>query len=200
MRVFSLSLVSAVLMFAAQLGGVGQAVAEDPNASPAAGGAASTIRCDAQCVRANVERAAFACVPKIEHEAPGDYDWIFRPAGGLFKEADTATPEAPAIARYRGDSVRFLSPQKEWVRAIYECGFDTTKQDVSYVRIKLGVLGKPSAIPQIPAPAPQARAPQATPGSAPAAQVALAPTSDRRHVGEMDQVTVLQVNPSLRVR
>ncbi|MGC5779357.1 hypothetical protein [Methylobacterium sp. NFXW15] len=175
---------------------------ETRNSVSALSGNAAASICDAQCVRNNAERATNVCVGRIENEAPGDYDWLQRPVGGIFKEADTGKADAPSIARYRGDSIRFLSPQREWVRAIYECGFDAEKQQVSYVRIRFGVLGKPSAVPVAPQ---QARAPQVAPNqtqvaTAQATPVVSAPTSDRRQVGEIDEVSVLQIKPSVKAR
>ncbi|WP_331288858.1 MULTISPECIES: hypothetical protein [Methylobacteriaceae] len=147
------------------------------------------------------------CAPRIEAEAPGDYEWLLRPYGSIFQEADTPEIKAPTIVRYRGDSIRFLSPQKEWVRAIYECGFDASRQQVAYVRIQLGVRGKVSAVPVLPAPPPQARLPQAIPSQTASGQPQAAkppqpaaPTSDRRRVGEFDEVSVFQVKPSAKPR
>ncbi len=156
--------------------------------------------CDNDCIRRSADRAVQACAPQIEAQAPGDYEWLYRPYGGIFQEANSPEQPNSPIVRYRGDSIRFLSPQKEWVRAIYECGFDTARQAVASVSVKLGVRGKANAVPVLPQQA-QARTVQ---GQAPAGQAAagapqaLAPTSDRRRVGEVDQVSVLQINPVLR--
>ena len=176
-----------------------QPPAPQPPAAP------SAVACDVACVRGSAERAVQVCAPRIEAEAPGDFEWLVRPYGTIFQQADAPDQAASPIARYRGDSIRFLSPQKEWVRAIYECAFDTSKGQAVQVRVRLGVLGKASAVPPVPAP-PQAQvqAPQAAPGpaakgqaapAAAAAPAAGAPTSDRRKVGEVDDVSVLQVKP-----
>jgi hypothetical protein len=157
----------------------------------------------------NADRAVQACAPRIEAEAPGDYDWLFRPYGGIFQEADTPEAATPTVVRYRGDSIRFMSPQREWVRAIYECGYDAAKQQVAYVRVRLGVIGKASAVPAVPPQAarPSASAPQASarpappPASGPAqssvnpAASAATPTVNLRLVGEPSPVDVRQVSP-----
>ncbi|KQP04859.1 hypothetical protein ASF28_18685 [Methylobacterium sp. Leaf99] len=150
-----------------------------------------------------MDRAVQACAPRVEAEAPGDYDWLIRPYGSIFQEADSPEQPSSAVVRYRGDSIRFLNPQKEWVRAIYECGYDTAKQQVVSLRVRLGVIGKVNPVPVLPAPKPQARAPQPPPGPAapgPAAPgqaqppaPATAPTVDRRRVGEPNDVSVLQI-------
>lgn len=172
-----------------------------PTGAPSMVTGTPMIVCDANCIRSNADRAVQACAPRIEAEAPGDYDWLIRPYGSIFQEADSPEQTTSVVARYRGDSIRFLSPQKEWVRAIYECGYDTTKQEVSYLKVKLGVLGKANAVPVLltPSPALQARAPAvgskqpaSRPQTATAAQPS-APTVDRRRVGEPNDVSVLQI-------
>lgn len=145
-----------------------------------------------------MDRAVQACAPRVEAEAPGDYDWLIRPYGSIFQEADSPEQPSSAVVRYRGDSIRFLNPQKEWVRAIYECGYDTAKQQVVSLRVRLGVIGKVNPVPVLPAPKPQARAPQPPPGPAAPGQAqppapATAPTVDRRRVGEPNDVSVLQI-------
>lgn len=167
------------------------------------------VACDAACIRSNADGAVQACAPRIEAEAPGDFEWLMRPYGSIFQQANAPEQPTSPIVRYRGDSIRFLSPQKEWVRAIYECGYDTVRQQVTSVRVQLGVLGKANAVPVLPAP--QGRLSQG--GSAPAlgqtasaqAQAAkppqpTAPASDRRRVGELDEVSVIQVKPSAKSR
>ncbi|WP_162561235.1 hypothetical protein [Methylobacterium terrae] len=147
--------------------------------SPAAGPAPATPAnpaCDAGCVRANADRAVQACAPRIEAEAPGDYEWLLRPYGSIFQEADTPEQASSTVVRYRGDSIRFLSPQKEWLRAIYECGFDAGTRQVAYVRVRIGVLGKRSAVP-VAAAAPAPRAPAAAPAATPAATPAAKPAA-----------------------
>lgn len=170
-------------------------------------GASAPPACDAACIRGNADRAVQACAPRIEAEAPGDFEWLMRPYGSIFQQADAPEQSTSSVVRYRGDSIRFLSPQKEWIRAIYECGYDTARQQITSVRVKLGVLGKANAVPVLPAPLPQARIPQAAPAHTASAQVQTAkppqpaaPTSDRRRVGELDEVSVLQVKPSAKLR
>lgn len=164
--------------------------------------------CDNNCIRASADRAVPACAPRIERESPGDYDWIFRPYGTIFQEADTPEQNTPTVVRYRGDSIRFLSPQKEWTRVVYECGFDAASGQVAYVRVRLGVLGKTSAIPQLPPPpvAPGRPGPNSPPPPAVSPQVA-APqnvppgampggppvqTLNKARIGEPSQVEIFQ--------
>lgn len=159
---------------------------------------AQAVACNNACIRGSMERAVQACAPRVEAEAPGDYDWLMRPYGSIFQEADSPDQPSSTIVRYRGDSIRFLSPQKEWVRAIYECGYDTGKQEVSYLRVRLGVLGKANPVPVLPGLKPQASGPQpplkpAAPVQAQAPGPAPAPTIDRRRIGEPSDVSVLQI-------
>ncbi|MCX4197760.1 hypothetical protein OMR07_21320 [Methylobacterium organophilum] len=99
--------------------------------------------CDATCVRANNELASQICAPRIEAQAPTDFEWVSRPFAKIFQQAEA--PEGGAtVVRYRGDSIRFLSPAKEWVRVTYECGFDAAKRSVDYVRVRLGRPSAPS--------------------------------------------------------
>lgn len=176
-------------------------LAQSPPSGPSIGASSAQAPiCDNDCIRRSADRAVQACAPQIEAQAPGDYEWLYRPYGGIFQEANSPEQPNSSIVRYRGDSIRFLSPQKEWVRAIYECGFDTAKQAVASVSVKLGVRGKANAVPVLPQQAQsrviQGQAPAAP--SAAGAPQALAPTSDRRRVGEVDEVSVLQINPLLR--
>ncbi len=149
--------------------------------------------CDAACVRANNEIASQLCAPKVEAEAPTDYEWVSRPFAKIFQQAEA--PEGTAtVVRYRGDSIRFLSPQKEWVRVTYECGFDAAKRSVAYVRVRLGRLDKAEA------PPPPNRPPQPQPVPQ-AQQQALNPqpaTPKRILPSEPSEIEVRQVRPSHR--
>lgn len=99
-------------------------------------------RCDADCVRANMDRAAQACARRIEAEAPIDFEWINRPFGAIFQEADPSSAQN-SIVVYRGDTIRFLSPQNEWIRVAYQCAFDVAARRVADLRIRPGRLGRP---------------------------------------------------------
>ncbi|SFV03675.1 hypothetical protein SAMN02799631_04021 [Methylobacterium sp. 174MFSha1.1] len=178
-----------------------QAAAVPPPAAPG---------CDSACVRANSETAAQLCAPRVEAEAPTDFEWVSRPFAKIFQQAE-APEGASALVRYRGDSIRFLSPQKDWVRVTYECGFDAGKRAVEYVRVRLGRLDK--AAPAAPAQAQQAsppaqgRAPQ--PGQARTAQAApvmpasqqvatAAPVPKRIRPSEPSEIEIRQVDTRAR--
>lgn len=162
------------------------AAASQP-AAPVASG------CDAACVRANNEIASQMCAPKVEAEAPTDYEWVSRPFAKIFQQAEA--PEGTAtVVRYRGDSIRFLSPQKEWVRVTYECGFDAAKKSVAYVRVRLGRLDKAEAPPppnRPPQPQPVPQAQQQALNPQPAAPKRILPS-------EPSEIEVRQVRPSHR--
>ncbi|RUP22794.1 hypothetical protein [Methylobacterium sp.] len=155
--------------------------------------------CDATCVRANNELASQICAPRIEAQAPTDFEWVSRPFAKIFQQAEA--PEGGAtVVRYRGDSIRFLSPAKEWVRVTYECGFDAAKRSVDYVRVRLGRLDRADA-PAQPAqqvrpnvPTPQPMAPQAQ------QQAARTGTAPPRKLlpSEPSEIEVRQVNPRIR--
>jgi hypothetical protein len=98
-----------------------------------------TPRCNADCVRANMERATQACARRIEAEAPIDFEWISRPFGGIFAEADPSSATS-SVVPYRGDAVRFLNPQKEWIRIAYQCAYDVAERKVVDLRIRPGRL------------------------------------------------------------
>jgi hypothetical protein len=115
--------------------------------SAAAVGAAAPPRCDANCVRSNAGRASEACAPQIEAQSPSDFDWISRPTPGIFQQADPSSP-ADAVVRYRGDSVRFMSPEKGWVRVSYECSYDVEAQKVVSVIARAGRLDQPTSTAQ----------------------------------------------------
>ncbi|MCW2318767.1 hypothetical protein M2322_004336 [Rhodoblastus acidophilus] len=85
----------------------------------------------------------------IEAQAPIDFEWLTRPYTGLFQEADPSD-ETIAVVAYRGDSIRFMNPQKDWVRVTYECAFDADKQKVTGVRIRPGRLTQPPAAASLP--------------------------------------------------
>jgi hypothetical protein len=112
-----------------------------PQTTPAAP-SSNLPKCDATCVRANAEKAAALCARRIEAQAPDDFEWITRPFTGIFQQAEPSTG-AESIATYRGDSIRFMSPGKEWVRVSYECAFDVEQAVVSAVRVRRGRLDKP---------------------------------------------------------
>lgn len=114
------------------------AAAEEPkSAAPPAAAAPAKAGCDAVCTRQAVPAAIQACAPSIERQAPGDFEWMSRPAGTIFQQAEPSTSADP-VARYRGDSIRFLSPQGQWVRVTYECDYDTAAQAVRDVKVRLG--------------------------------------------------------------
>ncbi len=117
------------------------AVAQEarPAAPPAAAATPAQAKpgCDAACIRQAVPAAIQACAPAIERQAPSDFEWMSRPAGTIFQQAEPPTG-ADAVARFRGDSIRFLSPQGQWVRVTYECDYDTAGQAVRNVKVRLG--------------------------------------------------------------
>ncbi|MGD0562715.1 MAG: hypothetical protein ABSA66_06440 [Roseiarcus sp.] len=193
---------------------------------PAAEGAApghdrAAPKCDAACVRVNMDRAAQACARPIEAQAPIDYDWLTRPFAGLFQEADPSDDKS-AVAVYRGDSIRFMNPQKEWVRVTYECAFDTDAHKVMGVRVRPGRLNQPPQVgsaPQIapkgaaagPAPATNASAaPDAAKSPQPKAEALAAAIAEAVHnrqqhptastkkvrIGEPSAIAIQQVNPN----
>ena len=161
---------------------MGSAVAQQaapsapPNPAPehpvteAAGANSAAPKCDAACVRANMDRAGPPCARSIEAQAPIDYDWLTRPFTGMFQEADPSDDKS-AVARYRGDSIRFMNPQKEWVRVTYECAFDTDAHKVTGVRVRPGRLNQPEQVGS----APQTTPKGAAAGPAPAANAGNAP-------------------------
>lgn len=175
----------------------------------------SVAGCDAGCVRANSEAAAQLCAPRVEAEAPTDFEWVSRPFAKIFQQAE-APEGASTLVRYRGDSIRFLSPQKEWVRVTYECGFDAGKRAVEYVRVRLGRLDKAApgaqgqaqtqtqAQPQGRAqPAPQAAQARAPAPSAPAMAAnqqvaAAAPAPKRIRPSEPSEIEIRQVDARTR--
>jgi hypothetical protein len=112
------------------------------SAAPPVGVVETVPKCGADCVRANTEKAAQACARPIEAQAPIDFDWMTRPFTGLFQEADPSDDKT-AVVVYRGDSIRFLTPQKEWVRVTFECAFDAEKGQLVGVRVHPGRIGRP---------------------------------------------------------
>ncbi|WP_457107993.1 hypothetical protein [Methylobacterium sp. P5_C11] len=150
-------------------------------------------------MRANNELASQACAPRIEAQAPTDFEWVSRPFAKIFQQAE-APEAASTVVRYRGDSIRFLSPAKEWVRVTYECGFDAASHSVAYVRVRLGRLDKADApAPQqqpvrANAPAPQPMAPQAQQQAARTG----APVPRKLLPSEPSEIEIRQVNPRIR--
>lgn len=171
-------------------GGFLPAGAQQPQPGPLSPPPAS---CDAACVRTHVDPAGQACAPRIEAEAPTDFEWLQRPYGGIFQKADPPAAGS-TVVRYSGDSIRFLSPQKEWVRVTYECGYDVAAQKVSYVRVRLGRLDRPpaptAAAPAAPRQQSQAAEANASPQSAPQAR--------KPRPGEPSETEIFQVDPRRR--
>ena len=118
-------------------------------AAAASVGAAAPPRCDANCVRSNALQATEACVPQIAAQSPPDFDWNSRPTQGIFQKADPSSP-ADAVVQYRGDTVRFISSQKVWIRVSYECSYDVEARTVVAVNVRAGRLDQPPALPSAP--------------------------------------------------
>lgn len=160
--------------------------------------------CDAACIRTNMDRAVPACTPQIEAQAPLDFDWLHRPVPGIFQSAEQPAPDDPVV-RYRGDLIRFQTPQKDWERMSYECGFDTRAGRVVSLQMHPGRLPTqrdavtasvilPGSRPQ-PLQArlmPEAAAPQAAPAPA---QVRRKPAP---RVGEPSPIEIEQQAPRVR--
>jgi hypothetical protein len=107
----------------------------------------SAAACDENCVRGNADLAAQACVPLIEAQAPVDYDWLSRPFGGMFTQAER--PGTDGVIRYRGDAIRVLTTDNRWLRHAYECGWDPIGHKVVAVQLRPGRLMTPAAVAQV---------------------------------------------------
>lgn len=189
--------------------GVGAATAQQSGPSTAVGngvspavqaGQASPPRCDANCVRENAARAAEACAPRIEAQAPTDFDWITRPNPGIFQQADPSSP-SDSVVRYRGDSLRFMVADKSWNRVSYECGYDVSTHMVTYAQVRSGRLDQPLAA-NVAQNQPAAPARPVTPPAGAPMTVAVPPPVPSRpprpHVGEPSPITIQQqtANPT----
>lgn len=117
--------------------GLPPTVAEPPPAPSAAA-------CDANCVRRSADTAAQACVPLIEAKAPIDYDWLSRPFGGMFTQAEK--PGKDGVIRYRGDGIRVLTAQNQWLRHAYECAYDPVARKIVDVQLRPGRLVPPADV------------------------------------------------------
>jgi hypothetical protein len=174
----------------AQQGASSQTAQNATTPSPAVeAGRAAPPRCDANCVRENAAKAAEACAPRIEAQAPQDFDWITRPNPGIFQQADPSSP-SDAIVRYRGDSVRFMAADKTWTRVSYECGFDVGSKTVSYVQVRSGRLDQPLA------PVAEPKTPMVQAAASPAVNAPVAPPGAARpprpRVGEPSPIVIQQ--------
>jgi hypothetical protein len=155
-------------------------------------GQASPPRCDVNCVRENAAAAATACAPRIEAQAPTDFDWITRPNPGIFQQADPSSP-SDSIVRYRGDSLRFMVADKSWARVRYECGYDVSTHSVSYAQVRSGRLDQPLTPVEPQGQTSAAARPVATPVIASSAAAPPATTRPPRpRVGEPSAVTIQQ--------
>lgn len=114
--------------------------------------AAATL-CDADCIRSNSETAAQMCARPIEAQAPIDFEWVNRPYASFFQEADPPEGQSSVVI-YRGDSIRFVTPKKEWIRMTFECAYDANAKKLVGVRLKPGRLGQPQPVIASAAPAP----------------------------------------------
>ncbi|HET9903040.1 MAG TPA: hypothetical protein VFQ27_04985 [Xanthobacteraceae bacterium] len=120
------------------------ASAQKPGAEGTPAGGPAQGVCDAACVRRMADVAAQACVPIIEAKAPIDFDWLSRPFGGMFTQAEQ--PGADGIIRYRGDAIRVLTPQNQWLRHAYECAFDPRTRRIVSVQLRPGRLVPPEPV------------------------------------------------------
>jgi hypothetical protein len=161
-------------------------------------GQAAPPQCDSNCVRANAGKASEACAPRIEAQAPSDFDWISRPNPGIFQQADPSSP-TDSVVRFRGDSIRFMTAEKSWMRISYECGYDVRAQTVTFVNVRAGRLDQPLS--QVKAPAtnvqPAGPALVAAPVQSQTSPQARPP---RPHVGEPSPIEIEQqaANPKHR--
>jgi hypothetical protein len=174
-------------------------IVEPPAPAPAA------EACDDICVRRAADFAAQSCVPLIEAKAAVDFDWLSRPFGGMFTQAEK--PRGDGIVRYRGDSIRILT-QNQWLRYAYECAFDPVARKIVSVELRPGRLVPPAAVAQaagaqVGLPAPQPPAPAAAgpkagqpPRQAQAgqAQAAAAKPKPRRNFGEPSPISITQAH------
>lgn len=156
-------------------------------------GQAAPPRCDANCVRANAQRASELCAPKIEAKAPSDFDWLTRPSPGIFQQADPSSP-SDAVVRFRGDSVRFMDASKSWVRVSYECAFDVDSQTVTSVNVRAGRLDQANT-PEQTQPANSAPRAQTTAANTPPQQAAPAAAKPKPRVWEPSAVEIQQQTP-----
>ena len=168
-----------------------------PNGAPIAANQAAPPQCDANCVRVNAPRAAEACAPRIEAESPSDFDWITRPTPSIFQQADPSSP-GDAVVRYRGDSIRFMQADKNWLRVSYECAFDVNSHAVVFVHVRSGRLDQPLAatVARPPEPATKTAVPAPPPPLTAATPIMAPPKKPRPHVGEPSRVEIQQQNPN----
>jgi hypothetical protein len=167
---------------------------------------AAPPQCDANCVRTNAAKAADACAPRIEAQAPSSFNWMSRPNAGIFQQADPSSP-GDTIVRYRGDSIRFLTADKSWLRVSYECAYDVRSGIVDFVKVRSGGLDQPLGPANVQASAGQPAAVQsgalaaairaAVPGAA-ITSSALVKPKKRVRVWEPSSVEIQQQNPNPR--
>lgn len=167
---------------------------------------AAPPQCDANCVRTNAARAADACAPRIEAEAPSSFNWMMRPNAGIFQQADPSSP-SDTIVRYRGDSIRFLTADKSWLRVSYECAYDVRSGVVQFVKVRSGSLDQPLGPANVQTAAAQPAAVQsgalaaairaAVPGSAITSSTLVKPKK-RIRVWEPSRVEIQQQDPNPR--
>jgi hypothetical protein len=165
---------------------------------------AAPPQCDANCVRANAAKAADACAPRIEAQSPTSFDWMTRPNAGIFQQADPSSP-SDTIVRYRGDSIRFLSADKSWLRVSYECAYDVRSGAVQFVKVRSGSLDQPLGPPNVQAAANQSSPVQgaalaaalraAVPGATITSSTPIKPKK-RVRVWEPSRVEIQQQNPN----
>jgi len=151
--------------------------------------ATAKLGCDATCTRQAVPAAIQACAPSIERQAPSDFEWMSRPAGTIFQQAEPSAG-ADTVARFRGDSIRFLSPQGQWVRVTYECDYDTAAQSVRNVKVRLGRIDGKGAN--------EGAAVRPAAGGSQAAAPAAPAQAKRLRPGEPSEVEIRQVSPGVR--
>jgi hypothetical protein len=187
----------ALLLFAATVSAQQVSPSQTAENGGAAAVQAAPPRCDANCVRENAARAAEACAPRIEAQAPTDFDWITRPNAGIFQQADPSSP-ADAIVRYRGDSVRFMAADKSWLRVSYECGYDASTKTVSYVHVRSGRLDQPLSQAAAPSTGSSMTQAAATPRNPALPQTAAVAQKPKPRVWEPSPVTIQQQSANTR--
>jgi hypothetical protein len=117
---------------------------------------------------------------------------------GIFQQADPSSP-SDSVVRYRGDSIRFMAADKNWLRISYECAYDVSAHAVVFVHVRSGRLDQPLT----PSGGHAATAPEpaTTRVAAPAATGAgPAPKKPHPHVGEPSRVEIQQQDPNPRLK
>ena len=88
----------------------------------------------------NVGRVHTLCVPAVERLAVNTFRWLVGTGMFEWRFTHTRATTVPNVTTHLGDEIEFQNGFGAWVRHVYECDFDHSRQAVVAARARQGRL------------------------------------------------------------